>query len=83
MADDYRVEIDNPSEPKVSVHLFGPALKSVDQGLLQDCFTALLRCGSENGCFERGLNVNCLGTIATHNARARCCEAAFGLTAKG
>jgi hypothetical protein len=83
MADEYRVEIDNPSEPKVSIHLFGPALQSVNESLLGECFTALLRCGDENKCFQRGLSVECLATVAAHNRRAGCCEAAFGLVAKG
>jgi hypothetical protein len=79
MATDFRVEIDNPSEPRVSIHLFGERFGAVNEKLLRECVTALMNCADENACFERGLNINCLGTVAAHNKDLGCVDQAFGL----
>jgi hypothetical protein len=76
---DFRVEIENPSEPRVSVHLIGERFTKVNSDLLQSCVNELMRCADENACFERGFNVNCLGTLAAHGKDVGCIEQAFGL----
>jgi hypothetical protein len=75
------IEIENPAEDRVTLHLVGPQFRNVNDKLLQSCFSALLECADENQCFERGLNVACLGTIAKHNAKTQCCGEAFGVGA--
>jgi hypothetical protein len=74
-----RVEIDNPAEDRITLHLSGPQFRSVNEGMLHECVSALLQCAEDNQCFERGLTVACLGTVATHNAETRCCGQAFGI----
>lgn len=76
-----RVEIENPPEDRITLHLHGPQFRNVNEQLVQDCIGALLQCADDNACFERGFTVACLGTIASHNAEARCCEQAFGVAA--
>ena len=78
----HRVEIDNPAEARISINLHGELFRNVKDDLLHDCVNAFLQCANENACFERGLNVNCLGTLAAHNARTGCCENAFGIAAR-
>jgi hypothetical protein len=79
MASDFRVEIDNPSEPKVSIHLHGSRFTNVNSDLLRSCLSELLACADQNACFERGLNINCLGVVAAHNKDADCVQQSFGL----
>lgn len=65
----HRIEIENPPEERVTVHLFGPQFRNVNDELLHACFGALLQCAD-------------LGTIAAHNAQTQCCQQAFGIAAR-
>jgi hypothetical protein len=69
-------------EERVSIHISGPGLGNVNSKLLEGCAQALAACAAENACFEKGVSVACLGTIATHDRESRCVSQAFGLAAR-
>lgn len=67
---------------RLTVHISGPRVEGANRELLENCINELMDCADKHDCFSKGFNINCLATIARHNASCGCVEQAFGL-AKG
>lgn len=69
----------NKQADGLTLHISGHDIAHANVDLLNDCVSQLLACAEKNECFTKGLNVNCLATIAEHNKRCDCVSQAFGL----
>jgi uncharacterized protein YciI len=67
------------SADRVTLVLSGPRLAGANAERLVDCFNTLLGCAEDNGCFDKGLSIVCLETVARHDRECGCTSQAFGL----